>query len=296
MLDTLKQQFADVAGLSFEQRDALILIKIDNAHGQALLTTHGASLLSFKPKQAGAKDCIWVSKTAVYDGTKPVRGGVPVCWPWFGPKEGLPAHGFVRNRLWQLVEAQTLADGGTVIELKTQSDDQTLAMWPVPFELVLRVEVGHRLTMTLTTTNLSDESVDITEAFHTYFAISQPDAVAVTGLEGSECHDKLTGVESFVQADSLAVVPPIDSVFLNQGQAPLQIQDTGWQRQIEIQHQQTASAVVWNPGAELVKGFADMEDNTWPDMLCVEVGNVLQNAVTIPSQATHSMTMTLGAT
>lgn len=295
MLERLRQQFSDVAGLTFEQKDALIMIRVQNALGQAVLTTHGAHLLSFQPNQAGAKDCLWVSEAAVYDGSKPIRGGIPICWPWFGaaPREGLPAHGFVRNRVWQLVAVKTLAKGQTQLTLETQSDDATLAMWPVPFKLSLTIEVGASLTMSLTSTNLSDRPQQITEAFHSYFAISDTDAMTVSGLEGSECHDKLmSSAPPVTQSGDLAIKPPIDSVFLNQ-QGEISIADSVWQRQFILRNQGTASAVVWNPGAEIVQGFADIENDAWPGMLCVEVGNVLQNAILLDSQSSHTMSMTL---
>lgn len=294
MLEKLRQQFSDVAGLTFEQEGALILIRVTNAQGQAVLTTHGAHLLSFQPNRSGAKDCLWVSKTAVYDGSKPIRGGIPICWPWFGPapQEGLPAHGFVRSRVWQLVTAEALNEGLTRLRLETQSDDATLAMWPVPFKLSLTIEVGANLKVSLTSTNLSDQPQQITEAFHSYFAISDTDAMTVSGLEGSECHDKLTSAAPVTQSGDLAIKPPIDSVFLNQ-QGVLSVTDSMWQRKIILQNTGTASAVVWNPGAEIVQGFADIENDAWPGMLCVEVGNVLENAIYLDSPSSHTMSMTL---
>lgn len=294
MLEKLRQQFSDVAGLTFERKDALIMIRVKNALGQAVLTTHGAHLLSFQPIQADARDCLWVSETAVYDGTKPIRGGIPICWPWFGaaPREGLPAHGFVRNRVWQLAAAETLVSGQTRLRLETQSDDATLAMWPVPFKLSLTIEVGASLTMSLTTTNLSDQPQQITEAFHSYFAISDTDAMTVSGLEGSECHDKLTSAAPVMQSGDLAIKPPIDSVFLNQ-KGELRVTDSVWQRKLILQNRGTASAVVWNPGAEIVQGFADIQNDAWPGMLCVEAGNVLENAIILDSQSSHTMSMTL---
>lgn len=297
MLGQLKQQFAHVKGITFEQRGSIILISAETEDGRAVVTTQGGCVLSFQSKQGDQQECLWVSESAIYDGSKPVRGGIPICWPWFGaaPREGLPAHGFVRNRVWQLLNAENLSDGRIGLELMVESDEETLVMWPVPFKLSLKIEVGATLTVSLTTTNLSDQSQSLTEAFHSYFAIADIQTVQVSGLEGSEQHDKLTSAAPVTQTGALSVSPPMDSVFLNL-QQPLQLQDKGWQRQIEIQHQGAASAVVWNPGAEIIKGFADMDDRAWPGMLCVEVGNVLQNAVTIPSQASHSMTMTLKAT
>lgn len=290
-------QFA-VEGVRFYMQDHLMMIEVENKHATALITTHGASVLSYVPKQGVSKDIdlLWVSPTSVYDGSKPVRGGIPVCWPWFGPSHqaGLPAHGFVRNRVWHLHDVACLGNGDTVIELRIASDETSLDLWPHAFQLALKVTVSDTLQVELITTNVNDHDIEITEALHTYFTVSESQGLKVDGLDGSECLDKLTHEPGVIQTKALLLKPPIDSVFANQTQ-PVTIEDIGYGRHILIEADNSHSTVVWNPGPEIIKGFADMPDEAWPNMVCVESGNVLDDVVIIPSEHSHTLKMTLSA-
>lgn len=297
-LETLQTDFA-VDGVRFYQQDHLVMIEVVNTAAKAVLTTHGGSVLSFTPLGEGTsqQDWLWVSDTAVYHGKKPVRGGIPVCWPWFGAaeKDGLPAHGFVRNKVWDLVSVTALSPAETQIELRFATSFETLSLWPQVFELRLTVTVGETLTLALATLNPTDKPFEITEAFHSYFSVSNASDVWVDGLQGSERHDKLTHAEPVTQTESLAIQPPIDSVFLNQP-GLVKINDSGLGRCLCIEKESAQSSVVWNPGAEIVKGFADMNDQAWPEMLCVEAGNVLDNAVTIAPKTEHVLRMVISET
>lgn len=292
MIAALAEAFA-VEGVRFSMQDQLVIIEVENAYGKFKLTPHGASLLSYIPAQGG--ELIWVSETAIYSGTKPVRGGIPICWPWFGghpTDSSLPAHGFVRNAPWQVVAVQALATGATQVTLQFEHSEATLAMWPHPFRLELVVELAEQLTMTLTTTNLGDESMQITEALHTYFKVADAKGIAVNGLEGSLHLDKLTHAAGQTQSEPVVVNPPMDSVYLNQT-ADMVIEDVAAQRKIVIAKQNANSSVVWNPGLLGAEAFADMPNASWVNMLCVEAGNVLDNAVTIAAGQSHTMTMQL---
>ncbi|MGC9385446.1 MAG: D-hexose-6-phosphate mutarotase [Hydrogenovibrio sp.] len=297
-LETLQTDFA-VDGVRFYQQDQLVMVEVVNTAAKAVLTTHGGSVLSFTPLGEGTsqQDWLWVSDTAVYHGKKPVRGGIPVCWPWFGAaeKDGLPAHGFVRNKVWDLVSVTALSPAETRIELRFATSFETLSLWPQVFELRLTVTVGETLTLALATLNPTDKPFEITEAFHSYFSVSNAPDVWVDGLQGSERHDKLTHAEPVTQTESLAIQPPIDSVFLNQP-GLVKINDSGLGRCLCIEKESAQSSVVWNPGAEIVKGFADMNDQAWPEMLCVEAGNVLDNAVTIAPKTEHVLRMVISET
>lgn len=294
-LETLQTDFA-AEGVRFYQQDQLVMIEVVNQAAKAVLTTHGGSVLSFTPLGEGTsrQDWLWVSESAVYHGKKPVRGGIPVCWPWFGAaeKEGLPAHGFVRNKVWEVASVTAVSPDETQIELRFAASFETLSLWPQMFELHLTVTVGETLTLALTTRNPTDKPFEITEALHSYFSVSNAPDIRVDGLQGSDCHDKLTHAEPVTQADVLAIAPPIDSVFLNQP-GLVKIQDAGLGRCLCIEKQSAQSSVVWNPGPETVKGFADMNDQAWPDMLCVEAGNVLDNAVTVEPKAEHVLRMVI---
>jgi len=290
MAKTYQQQFS-VNGIQFVQRDGIELIEIENQFAKATITPFGGSVLSFIPK--GQKDLLWVSDTAVYDGSKPVRGGVPVCWPWFGAAKqaGLPAHGFVRSMLWHVEKAAHLDTGETRILLACESNEATLAQWPHEFKLKLCVEVGEYLTLTLISSNLSDESVDITEALHTYFSVANPVGMQIKGLEESTHLDKLAeDIPAEIQSDAVVLNPAKDSVYLNQS-GRVAIVDADNNREILIQKRNSQSSVVWNPGPEIVKGFADIDDQAWLEFACVESGNVLENFITLPAKAEHMLSV-----
>jgi len=282
-----------VEGVRISQQDKITMIDIENKFARAKITTHGGCVLSFTPNNA--QDLLWVSPTAIYNGEKPVRGGVPVCWPWFGAHptdSSAPAHGFVRNAVWQLDSVEKLASGVTQVVLSFGSSAETLAIWPYEFHLDLKVTVAETLYLELTTTNLSEQEMLITEAFHTYFNVDNADGLNILGLDGSRHLDKLTHAPEVVQAGTIVLQPPMDSVYLDHTTDAV-IEDAGNQRQIKIAKHASASSVVWNPGAEIVKGFGDIPDELWTKFVCVEAGNIFDNAVPIASGQKHSLMMQL---
>lgn len=283
-------------GVQLIKQDQVEIVEVENAFSRAEIALYGACVLSFKPKTA-SEDILWISPTAVYSGHKPIRGGIPICWPWFGahPLESeLPAHGFVRNMLWSLEDSEVLDSGATQVILSCESNNDTMAIWPHAFRLELCVEVAESLSITLTTFNLSDESMIITEALHSYFNVSQASDIQVHGLEGSTHMDKLSDAPAVEQTGVIHLVPPMDSVYVNHRGAAV-IEDSGYQRNIRIDKQSSASSVVWNPGPEIVKGFNDIPHDQWQAFLCVEAGNIFENAVKIPAGQKHALTMQLSS-
>lgn len=281
-------------GVSFKMQENVMMIEVANDFASAKLTTHGGCVLSYKPTDS-AQDLLWVSPTALYNGKKPVRGGVPVCWPWFGPhasEADLPAHGFVRNAVWHLENISNLPTGETEVLMTFDATERTKALWPYDFHLELKVTVGKKCIMSLTTHNLSQFEMPITEAFHTYFNIQNPVGMRINGLENTIHLDKLTNAPAETQQDTVVLNPPKDAVYLNVKQA-ISIEDTGHQRRILIEHEGGQSSVVWNPGSETVKGFGDIPDTAWQDFACVEIGNVLDNAIVIPANEKHTLTQLL---
>ena len=294
MPEQLVKQFT-AKGVTFSMQDHLMMIHVENDFATASITTHGASVLSFTPK--GGQDLLWVSPTAIYNGEKPVRGGIPVCWPWFGPAKqaGLPAHGFVRNQVWHLDHVANLDSGVTEIVLTFDPTEDSLKLWPHQFHLELRVEVGEKLAVSLTTTNKNDYDIEITEALHTYFNVAESAGLLISGVENTTEHNTLVKpIESAKRSQAITLTPPMDSVFTNQT-TDLVIHDQKNRRKILIEKQQAASTVVWNPGPEIIKGFADVPEACWTDFVCVEAGNVFENAITIPAGEKHAMRMMLSA-
>ena len=290
MTSHYSKQF-DVEGVTFSTRDGVELIHIENQFAKATITTYGGTVLSFIP--TGQRDVLWVSDTAVYDGTKPVRGGVPVCWPWFGAanQPGLPAHGFVRNMVWQVEKVRQLDNGETRVLLVCRSNEETLKLWPHEFELKLCIQINSSLTLTLTTVNLGDDVMEITEALHTYFAVGNPIGLLIKGLEESTHLDKLKeDAPAVIQKDTVVLNPAKDSVYLNQ-KGNVFVVDSDNSREIMIEKRNSQSCVVWNPGPEIVKGFADIDDQAWLEFACIESGNVLENFITVPAQSEHLLSV-----
>jgi len=285
-----------MSSVLFDQQGKLSVITVENDFATAKITPYGANVLSFIPRSPrNMADLLWVSPTAVFDGSQPVRGGIPICWPWFGKHASdstLPAHGFVRNMLWQLDQVNHLESGATELSFSIESSDESLKIWPYLFHLQLVVTVAESLTLRLVTTNLSDHTMVLTEAFHSYFKVGDASKVTVSGLEGSVHIDTLSAMKRSVQTKKLFLSPPMDSVFLNHA-VDAKIDDVVLSRQISVRKQGSSSTVVWNPGSEIVKGFKDISNEAWPEFLCVESGNVFEDVVTLLAGEKHELKLEL---
>ena len=300
MLEDLKQRFSH-PDVRFYQHDQLIMIELNNRHGSATLTTHGGTLLGYRP--AGRDEVIWLSETAVYDGSKPVRGGVPICWPWFGPYDpdtmgsdpsdaAKKGHGVARYALWEVASVRSVDNGATKVVLQLEPNDSIRQAWPWPFMLKLIVTLGETLTLELVGENRSERDWVVSEAFHTYFRVANADGLTLGGMDNTTYIDKLRDDQRFTQAGPLQVSVPMDCVFVDHPDTVV-LEDSGNQRQIVMQKTHSASTVVWNPGPEGAKGFADMPDDQYAHMVCVEAANALDNAYTLKAGESHRMAMSI---
>ncbi|HDP89911.1 MAG TPA: D-hexose-6-phosphate mutarotase [Thioalkalivibrio sp.] len=300
MLTDLEQRFSH-PDVRFTLRDQLIIIGLSNRHGSATLTTHGATLLSYQP--ANGQELIWVSETAVYDGSKPVRGGVPICWPWFGPYDpsalgadptdaAKKGHGIARYELWQVAAVRSVDNDATQVELRLEPTDAIRQAWPLPFMLKLIVTLGEQLTLELVGENRSDRDWQVSEAFHTYFKVAEADGLVIEGLEGCDYIDKGRDGQRFTQTGPLRLTLPMERVFVDHA-ADVVIDDSGNQRRIVMTKDNSASTVVWSPGPGGAKGFADMPDDQYACMVCVEAANALDNTYILKAGESHSMKMVL---
>ncbi len=301
MLDELKQRFSH-PDVRFHQKDQLLMIELNNRYGSATLTNHGGTLLSYIP--VGGDEVIWVSETAVYDGSKPVRGGVPVCWPWFGPYDpqalgadpsdaAKKGHGVARYEFWGVASARSVGDATEVV-LQLEPNDSIRQAWPLPFELKLIVTLGEKLTMELVGKNCSERDWKVSEAFHTYFRVGQAENLVIEGLENTTYIDKDRDSQRFIQEGPLHLGLPMERIYLDQ-QGAVVLEDSNNGRKIVMEKVNSASTVVWNPGPEGAKGFADMPDDQYAHMVCVEAANALDNAYALKAGGSHSMKMVIAA-
>lgn len=274
--------------------------------GQAQLDIcqQGAQILSYFP-DIEQPALIWLSDCAQYEKGQGVRGGVPVCWPWFGDIQrnppavqktttaDAPFHGLARTLDWQLLDSSVEHQS---VQLTLQLDaSQGLADWPHAAIVQLQIELGERLTIRLDNHNLGSKPLAISQALHTYFAVSDIHQVAVQGLEGCSYHETLEGWQLREQAGALSFTGETDRIYL---QVPehLQIIDSGWQRRIHLRTQGSQSAIVWNPWIDKAQTLSGFASAAWQQMLCIENANVLADHLLLEPGARHRLQLELYST
>jgi len=266
------------------------MIKVTNRNARALISIYGAQVLSYLP--AGqTEDLFFLSPQSFYKEGKAIRGGIPVCWPWFGPDpKGLqrPNHGFVRNDYWQVAKTEALTEGETKISLLFSDTIKKEKTWRKPFSLMLEITVGATLRLKLTTTNNSDKSFSITQAFHSYFRVGHIKHVKVFGLEGCEYFDKLDQGEQKTQDGIVTVTEEVDRIYVDVVNN-LIIEDPVFKRRIHINCPNTSTAVVWNPWSKTSQKMQDLGNSDYKQFICVEAGNVALDLIQIEPGQHYSL-------
>jgi glucose-6-phosphate 1-epimerase len=270
-------------------------VQIDAPAARGLVYLHGAHVASWIP--AGAdRDVLWLSEKSHWAAGKPIRGGVPICFPWFGPRKddpAAPAHGFARLKEWTLESTQVMPEGAARVTLLLQSDDDTRRLWPHDFALRMRATFGKELEMRLELTNTGDAPLTAEEALHTYFAVADARTLTIRGLTGARYIDKVDGMKEKTQEGSIRIIGETDRVYANTT-AEVIVEDSATARSpgrhIHISKEGSADTVVWNPWIAKAKAMADFGDDEWPGMLCVETCNVMANALRLTPGQSASMT------
>ncbi len=284
-------QWAIPHRIAFEESAAgLVKIAIATPAAQAHVFLHGAHVAHYQPE--GSAPVLFMSASTALSAGKPIRGGVPVIFPWFGPRSGgssSPPHGFARTSQWELGSTRSIDDLTVEVSLRFASNAETRAGWAHDFVLRHRITIGARLEMELAVENRSAEVLQFEEALHTYFAVSDVREASVRGLAGTEYIDKVDGAKLKLQgAEPIRFTGETDRVYLD-STAECTIDDPGLQRRITITKSGSNTTVVWNPWIAKAAALADFGDEEWPKMLCVETANANRNALTIEAGATHLM-------
>lgn len=289
-IDTLARRFACGRQLGFRDVNGLIVADIDTPLASAALCLQGAHLMMWRPK-AQAEPVVWLSKLAKLAPGKSIRGGMPVCWPWFGPHASdakLPAHGFARTVPWELTEARIDADGTVDLALVLAASEQTRTLWPHRARAELRISIGDTLKAALITSNEGDQPIVIGEALHTYFHIGDIGAARVLGLEGCAYLDKVDGGTRKRQEGAINFVDETDRIYLDTA-AECIIEDATLRRRIRIAKTGSRSTVVWTPWTEKADKMGDFGPNGWRGMVCVESANAADNVVTVKPGERHTL-------
>jgi D-hexose-6-phosphate mutarotase len=285
-IDELNRRFA-IAGARFDTGSGnLTKLVIARSAGDAEIYLHGAHLAHFQP--AGERPVLFLSQKSLYQPDKAIRGGVPICFPWFGPKAGdtsAPAHGVARISPWS-VRALRQANGGVGVELQL-----VLPQFRVRYDVV----VGRRLQMMLNVANICGHSVSFEAALHTYLAVGDIQRTTISGLEGCEYLDKTRGGARRRQPDEpIRFAEETDRVYLAT-RATCVVNDPVFGRRIIVEKDGSDSTVVWNPWLEKARALSDLADDEWTQMICVETSNVGPHAITLKAGESHAMRATVRA-
>ena len=292
----------DINYVTLCQIDELMCLRVDHPQAKALIALQGAQLLEYTP--TGEQPVIWLSELAEFKKGKSIRGGIPICWPWFGdarknpesvqkhlPKGALPAHGWVRDKPW-LLEWAASDEESAHLRFRFPTN-----IWPAPFpngvELSMEMRIGTTLQMCLTTNNQSDQTVNFSQALHSYFAISDVDSVQIGNLEGVTYIDTLVDWQENSSDTPLAIGEEVDRIYVDTPKV-ITIADSRWQRTIQLTSPDAKSAVVWNPWIEKSKRLGQFADDAYERMVCVESGNTANKSLLLREQAAGHLRINVG--
>lgn len=294
-VNALKDRVREENVIVAEGPGQLPCLQIRTELASATVYLHGAHVTEFTP--AGAEPLLFVSEKSAYQTGRPIRGGVPVCWPWFGPKSddpSAPMHGFARLQQWALESVKTLDGGEVEIAMVLLPSDLSRRSFPYDFKLEHRIRIGPTLTMSLITHNTDAQPFVIHEALHTYLKVGDVRRVGVHGLQGFAYTDKTRNQARFTEDQPvITIASETDRHYLGTDNATL-VDDPSMGRKIRIDKRGSRSTVVWNPWIAKAAAMPDFGDDEWPGMLCVETANACDDAVTVAPGTSHEMQAIIG--
>lgn len=267
-------------------------IQVASAFSTAEIYPHGAHVTRFQ--QNGEPPLLFLSRQSLFASDKAIRGGIPVCFPWFGAREGAVMHGFARLTTWELTETAADPQGRVKLIFRLPPERLVAAGWP-PAYVTLTVTVAERLTLQLAVRNDTAQAFVFEDCLHTYFAVGDISQVEITGLKGVQYLDK---VEQFARkletGDAIKISSEVDRVYLNTT-GTVEIRDAKWHRTITVAKSGSASTVVWNPWQAKARAMTDFGDDEYPGMVCVESGNVGESKVMLQPGQSAALQVTLSS-
>ena len=260
---------------------------ITNVFAKASVAIYGAHVLSYRPK--GQEEVLWMSSLSTFEEGNPIRGGIPVCFPWFGPHGSdskKPQHGFARLHMWKVAETANLPGGETQLRMTLRQNPKIKALWQYSFLAEMIITVGASLNVAFRCTNTGMEQFSYTGALHSYFSVSDISNVKIKGLGGSRYYDGMKAtVPSIQKEDSFEIQKEENRRYIDTTKDCI-IEDSGLLRKIRVGKTGSRVTVVWNPGAEMAKKIADMPDDGYKTMVCVEAANAYDDiAVVQPKES-----------
>jgi glucose-6-phosphate 1-epimerase len=263
-----------------EGNGGLPKVRVTSARAEGEIYLHGAHVTSWKP--AGREEVFFVSSESRWEEGRAIRGGIPICFPWFGGKVDdpkAPAHGFVRTKAWQ-IESIARVEDAVRVSMLTESSEDTKKWWPAEFRAVYRVTIDSKLSLELEVTNLGQAPLRFEEALHAYHRVGEIEKVRVRGLDGVRYIDKTDSNREKKQQGEIAIASETDRVYLDTSGA-IEIEDPALKRRTRVTKENSRTTVVWNPWIEKAHALSDLPGDEWTRMICIETSNVSDYSVTL---------------
>lgn len=267
-------------------KNELEYIAVSNTIAKAKIALQGGHIFDFQLK--GKRALLWLSKDSYFEKGKAIRGGIPICWPWFGAHKSdatLPNHGFARTSLWKHIKTDEINDQQTKVTLQLKSSNETLKIWPYLFELNLEISIGEKLSVSLTTKNLDIKPFAISQALHSYLLIDDINEVYIDGLDQKRYYNKVDDSFNNLQDGKLFFVSETDRIYQGISSA-VKLHDK--KDLISLSTKGSQTVVIWNPGEALAAKMPDLSDHK--TMLCIESANTLDDELLIQPNDTHKLT------
>ena len=306
-MQQLYSQFGDLSGVTIELHKELLALRIENQQATATVFLQGAQLSHYQRNNEAP--IIWCSSHCDYQQGKPLRGGIPICWPWFGDlnynsamvkqlipasDSAYPAHGFARNRNWQLASIENIHSGLTRVHLTLTIAADEEPLWPYATSLSLTIDIGASLTVCLRVINNDQQPVSYSAALHSYFAIANIDQVAINGLQGLPYIDCTDNWSEHSQQGTLSIDREIDRIYTS-SDSTLTIEDIAEQRALSVQSKGSNTVVVWNPWQQKSSQLTHFSAEDYQHMLCIETARAGTDFVTLNTGEEHQLTVTIDA-
>jgi glucose-6-phosphate 1-epimerase len=253
---------------------------------EAKVALQGAHLFSYK---YDSREYLWLSQQSDFEEGKAIRGGIPLCWPSFGNNNpALPQHGFARTAIFSLKEINEISDANVEL-LFTLKEPTCHGMWEYKSALEVRMFLGKTLTLEMQTTNLDTKDFELSQAFHTYFPISDIANIAIKGLENKPYFDALTELHA-IQKGAITFDKEVDRVY-QEVHSDVLLEDK--EQTFRLKNEGSLSVVVWNPWIAKCARMSGMKEDAYREFVCIESANAYEDKRLLKAGQSHSLSMNL---
>jgi glucose-6-phosphate 1-epimerase len=265
----------------------LPMIGISTMWSSAEVYLQGAHVTNFR--KHNEPPLTFMSQCSRFTEGQPIRGGIPVIFPWFGMREGMGNHGFARVQTWELKEFAPAPDGSVSVRFRLPDCPEGSSYPPFTADYVITVSEG--LTLQLIVTNqAAEDSMTFENCFHTYFEVSDISSISISGLKGVSYLDKVANFAPRNETEeAIRIASEVDRIYLNTA-GPVELHDPRLGRKIRIEKQGSNSTVIWNPWIARSQQMPDFGNDEYQRMVCIEIGNVSSNEITLPPGRTATLT------